>query len=139
MDATMLKIVFAALALGLTEHALAQTAAPTQPVDPATPSDLLPPANPARAATPMTGAGVPEALPSCSAQLRGRCLRDERFATDRWTPGPSRDNNAMRYETSEEAARSELRRRIMAEPMGCRKMLSAVRPAVCGSPGLECR
>lgn len=44
-------------------------------------------------------------LPRCSAEVRDRCVQDERFARDVARPGGSRDNNAMAYPTTKAAAK----------------------------------
>ncbi len=46
-----------------------------------------------------------EPLPRCSAEVRDRCVQDERFARDVARPGGSRDNNAIAYRTSAAAKR----------------------------------
>lgn len=105
----MLRITLTTLALGLASTGMAQTAEPATPAEPAEPTTGMQPAQPAQPATPAaatTGAAAMptgEALPRCSAEVRDRCLQDERFASDRYIPGRSRDNNAMHYRTSREA------------------------------------
>ncbi len=114
----MLKITLTALALGLAGAAVAQTtepatpAPPEEPAQPATPPmnpqgpEPATPATPAEPTTPptTTGAGIAATeLPRCSAEVRDRCIQDERFASDRFVPGRSRDNNAMHYRTSRQA------------------------------------
>ena len=89
----MLELTLPLLAL------LAASAAVTQ-TEPAMPATLATPAEPAASA----------ALPRCSAEVRDRCLQDERFARDVARPVGSRDNNAMAYPTSTTAQRRAGRR-----------------------------
>ena len=102
----MLKTGLFAFAVALAGSAVAQT--PPSPATPATPA--TPPAPVAAAPTEATsGAGTAAALPRCSAEIRDRCLQDERFASDVARPGGSRDNNAMHYRTSTDAERGRPR------------------------------
>jgi|GEM_PF-5994693 len=111
----MLRITLSALGLSLAGVAAAQTAEPAAPAQAATPPEPAapvgdaaqpaPPTEPAATATTGSGGAQAEALPRCSAEVRDRCVQDERFASDRYVPGRSRDNNAMRYRASREAER----------------------------------
>jgi hypothetical protein len=99
----MLKLLTAVAAGALASAALAQSA-PEPAVTPAPVAEPMTPAAPA-----ASGAGATTDLPRCSAQLRDRCRQDERFASDVWRPGRSRDNNAMHYPSSAAAERRDPR------------------------------
>jgi hypothetical protein len=77
MEVLMLRYPILVAALAFSGAAVAQTPEPV-------------PAPPAATAE----------LPRCSAEVRDRCVQDERFARDVARPGGSRDNNAMAYRTS---------------------------------------
>ena len=95
----MFKSSLFAFALTVAGSAAAQTVvAPAAPAAPAATADSA-----------TTGAAASQSLPRCSAELRDRCVQDERFASDVARPGGSRDNNAMRYPSSADAERGQPR------------------------------